>query len=225
MKLNSRNSMIFIGILLLVLTGIMLSGKLNLGKNVYVVSPERSDSEQENMNKSDDLNNEIIESEEKIVYISGEVKTPGVVNLNKDDRLINAVEKLGGLTENADINRVNLAIKLEDGCHYIIPKIGENIQLQENATSEEVSSMSLGENTQTNNSSKIDNNDSSGKININSATLEQLNSLPGIGDVIAKRIIDYRNKSGKFRSIEDLNNVSGIGDKKFEGIKDLIIAN
>lgn len=224
MKINLRNSMIFFGILVLVLFGMVFSGKLNLSKPVYVISPEENISSEETEEIEENFDKKSIdENQEIIVYISGEVKTPGVVNINNGDRLINAIEKLGGLTENADFNRVNLAIKLEDGFHYIIPKIGETAQ-EENDKVNEASNIAVYENKQ-NNTTSSSNKSSSGKVNINNATLEQLNSLPGIGNVIAQRIVDYREQNGGFKSVEDLNNVSGIGDKKFEGIRELICIN
>ncbi|OPJ55574.1 helix-hairpin-helix domain-containing protein [Alkalithermobacter paradoxus] len=209
MKANIRNIMIFCCVLLLVLAGIFMSDKLQFGKTIYVVSPEENEvaygdevSEQSYDDKKLALNKEMM------VYISGEVKIPGVVVISEGDRMINAIEKLGGLTENADYNRINLAMKLEDGMHYIIPKVGENI---DNGNSQ----ITISSNTQ----------NSSGKININRADEMQLKSLPGIGEAIAKRIVTYRDQNGGFKSIDEIKNVSGIGDKKFEDIKELISIN
>ncbi len=219
LKINTRNFMIFISILLLVFFGIVFSRKINLGKTVYVVSPESKNFQEENEEEEKQHDQKLDAGEEIMVYISGEVKMPGVVKINKEDRLMNGIEKLGGLTENADLNRVNLAMKLEDGCHYIIPKQGENTEeIQE--TSPENS-----HNAQEHTENSLSNSPSSGKVNINSATLEELKSLSGIGEVIAKRILEYRKESGSFKSIEEIKNVSGIGEKKFEGIKDAIKIN
>jgi competence protein ComEA len=91
-------------------------------------------------------------------------------------------------------------MKLEDGQHYIIPKIGEETLNEENLTEE----------------------NSSQKININTATISQLDTLPGIGEATANKIVKYREENKKFNSIEEIKNVNGIGDKKFEEIKDLI---
>ncbi|SHJ51347.1 helix-hairpin-helix domain-containing protein [Tepidibacter formicigenes] len=224
MKVNMRNFIIFLTILAVVFIGILFSGKINFGKTVYVVSPKDTINDEENIEKSinneeEYIKNEKIEIDEDskiVVYISGEINTCGVVNLNNGDRLIDAVEKLGGLTENADLNKVNLAIKLEDGCHYIIPKIGGDTQ------EERISSKDTSEKY---NNYNANNNNNSSKININTASVNELNSLPGIGNVIAVRIIEYRKQNGTFHSISDIKNVSGIGNKKFEGIKDLIIVN
>ncbi|MFA5576537.1 MAG: helix-hairpin-helix domain-containing protein [Tissierellaceae bacterium] len=139
-----------------------------------------------------------------MVHISGQVKFPGVIKIEEGKRLIDAVELLGGLKDQADIDRINLAKKLEDEEKIYIPKIGEEPREDMTYSSEGTKS--------------------SGKININRATKSELSTLPGIGDVLADRIIEYREDS-PFKKIEDLKNVSGIGDKKFESVKDLIIAN
>ena len=101
-----------------------------------------------------------------------------------------------------------MAIKVEDEEHYIIPKIGEVLEVQESIMAE-------------NNGTKED----SSKININKATIEELDSLPGVGEATANKIVNYRDENGEFKSIEEIKNVNGIGDKKFQDMKDLIIAN
>lgn len=142
-----------------------------------------------------------------MVYISGQVYSPGVYELVTGDRVKDVVELAGGLTKEADLNSINLAKKISDEEKIHIPKQGEeNIYIGQMAES----TMS-----QTSNSSKI---------NINVCSNSELESLPGIGSVIADRIIEYR-KSTPFNKIEELKNVSGIGDKKFESIKDLITVN
>lgn len=154
-----------------------------------------------------------------IVHISGEIKKPGIVEMPVGKRLIDAVELLGGLTPEADANRINLAKKLKDEEKIYIPKIGEELDssLEElveasNQVSED-SPASGGEDKAGNETEKI---------NINTCTKESLKSLPGIGEVTSTKIIEYREAS-PFNTIDDIMNVSGIGDKKFEGLKDLII--
>ena len=143
-----------------------------------------------------------VKNEKVVVYISGEVVNPQVVEMKDGDRLIDAVEKCGGMTENADKNAVNLALLLKDEDHYVIPKIGENLQL----------------NTSSNNKSSQNNN----LVNINTADKTILISLPSIGEKTAEKIIQYRETNGNFKSIDDIKNINGIGEKKFEQIKDLI---
>lgn len=137
-----------------------------------------------------------------MVHISGEVFKPGLVELKQGDRVKDAVSMAGGLKKDADLDRINLAKKVEDEEKIYIPKIGEEVDID----------VELPLYT-----SEVKSN----KININLCSLEELINLPGIGEVIGKRIIDYR-KSNPFKSIEEIKNVSGIGDKKFNGIKDLI---
>lgn len=151
--------------------------------------------------------NSIINSEDKtiMVHISGQVYNPGLVELELGHRLIDAVNLAGGLKKDADIDRINLAKKLVDEEKVYIPKIGEEVpEVIETSVTTTIGGKE------------------SGKININTCSKEELVSLPGIGDVIANRIIEYRSTT-PFKTIEDIKNVSGIGDKKFEGIKELII--
>ncbi|OLS03344.1 helix-hairpin-helix domain-containing protein [Tissierella creatinophila] len=149
--------------------------------------------------------------EDIIVHISGQVKNPGIVELSLGKRLIDAVELLGGLTPDADGDRINLAKKLQDEEKIYIPKIGEEVDITLVETVMPTNETS-GNNTQ----------NSTEKIDINICTKEDLNTLPGIGDVLATRIIEHR-ETNIFKTIEDIMNVSGIGAKKFEGLKDLII--
>lgn len=138
-----------------------------------------------------------------MVHISGAVQKPGVIELELGKRLIDAVEICGGLKDDADIDRINLAKKLADEEKIYIPRIGEEV-------SENISLISE-ENKETDR----------GKVNINTCSKAELLTLPGIGEVIADRIIEYREDT-PFKRIEDIKNVSGIGEKKFEAIKDLI---
>lgn len=142
---------------------------------------------------------------EVTVYVSGAVQESKVVTLENGKRLIDAVEACGGLTEDADLNRINLSLKLEEEKHYVIPKIGED--LPEEISSLEDSAQQTERNQQ---------------INLNTASIEQLKTLPGIGDVLAQRILDKKTELGSFHSVEDLLNVSGIGEKKFNDIKNLV---
>ncbi|WP_143287288.1 helix-hairpin-helix domain-containing protein [Caloramator quimbayensis] len=154
------------------------------------VMNEKAISKEENIEKMDDIK----------VYITGEVKKPGVYSLKNGDRAEKAVELAGGFTERADKNSINLAMKLKDEDYIKVE-------------STQSSSSSIQTNIQIN---------LSNKININTADKEQLKTLPRIGDSLAERIIDFRNKNGPFKRIEDIKKVSGIGDKMFENIKDKI---
>ena len=145
-----------------------------------------------------------------MVHISGEVYKPGIVEIDLGKRLIDAIKLAGGLKKEADLDRINLAKKLIDEEKIYIPKLGEEL----NSDIIELLGTNSG-NVNTNVSN------SSGKININKCSQGELESLPGIGPVLAMRIIEYRNLNA-FTTIEDLKQVSGIGDKKYEALKDLI---
>ncbi len=189
--------------------------------NVYVVSKEEDKGYEEDkyrtykeLDKNETQNEDetlIDEStiKEVAIFISGEVKNPGVIEVENGTRLHDAIDKVGGVTDEADLNRVNLAIKVQDEQHYVIPKIGEEIDLNSSAG-----------NTTT---PKLDDKVSS--VNINTATIEELDTLPGVGEATANKIVNYRDENGKFNSIEEIKNVNGIGDKKYEEIKELIDIN
>lgn len=145
-----------------------------------------------------------------MVHISGQVYKPGIVEIDLGKRLIDAIKLAGGLKKEADLDRINLAKKLIDEEKIYIPKVGEELNSD---IIELVVSNSSNNNANTSNSSD--------KININKCSQADLESLPGIGAVLALRIIDYRNLNA-FTTIEDLKQVSGIGDKKYEALKDLI---
>ena len=142
------------------------------------------------------------------VDIDGEVKNPGVYQIGADSRIFQVIEEAGGLTKNADTSSINQAETVYDGAKIHIPGKGEagGSPFLEGAGSPEASA---GTSLQ-------------GKININTAGSDDLQKLPGIGQVTASKIIDYRTANGSFHSIEDIMNVSGIGDKTFEKIRDQI---
>lgn len=174
------------------------------------IQKESTDSKQSN-DTSQNTNNS--PTTEVTVYISGAVKTEGVVTMSSEDRLSDAIKVMGGIVEGADMNAINLAEKLVDGKHYVIPKQGEQIPVDVNAGgSTSGAAQTAGENAQ----------GQGGLVNINTATLEQLDTLPGVGEATANKIITYREENGGFKSIEDLKNVKGIGDKKFEDMKSSI---
>ena len=148
-----------------------------------------------------------------IVYICGAVKESKVVTLPENSRISDAIEAAGGLKEEADITNINLAYILEDGDKVYIPQKGEELQSESSASST-VQNSSYSNYSST----SIKNN----KVNINKASQVELETIPGIGPSTALKIIDYRKQNGKFKSIEDIKNVSGIGDAKYEKMKDYI---
>ena len=168
---------------------------------------------EENVNEVEEkYENKVEEMFSKIkVYVAGEVNNPGVKELDEGARIEDAINNSGGLTNQADITNVNLAYPLKDGQKLYIPNIND-------VNKEEYISID-------NKSGVIENVEFGDdiKVNINKATITELTQLPGVGESLAKRIIEYRNINGKFKSIEDLKNVSGIGEKKLENLREYII--
>lgn len=147
-----------------------------------------------------------------IIHIAGAVKNPGVYQLESTDRIVDAVKIAGGATEEANLDLINLAALLKDEQKINIP------YKTYSETGEEI-------NTNTYNyvaSAYSSSGSTSAKININTANANMLQNLPGIGPVLSERIIEYRNQNGLFGVIDDIMDVSGIAEKKYEGIKDQI---
>lgn len=153
--------------------------------------------------------NNVIEESIVIVHITGEVNNPGIIKIAQNSRLVDVIEAAGGLTENADINKINLAYIISDGQKIYIPNINENIENYINNEPGEgiIDDTNLGNNN---------------LVNINTATQTELETLTGIGPSIALKIINYRKENGKFKNIEDIKNVPGIGNSKYESIKNNI---
>lgn len=160
---------------------------------------------------TDNTQTQIQDKQEDItitVYVSGEVNSPGLVELPSDSRIADAIKACGDFTPLADKAKINLAQKLTDGM-----QIQVNSKTPVNNSNEQVNDT---------NSNSPNNNSSSNLININTATKEDLDTLPGIGPATAQKIIDYRQEHGNFSSIEDIKNVKGIGEAKFSKMQDKI---
>ncbi|MBS4217084.1 helix-hairpin-helix domain-containing protein [Bacillus sp. FJAT-49711] len=136
------------------------------------------------------------------VDVKGAVKSPGLYEATETDRVFDIIEKAGGLLDKANEGQVNFAQKVHDEMVIYIPKIGEE-----------------GENPFMNDSSPSQQND---KVNLNTASSVELETLPGIGPAKSAAIIEFREQNGAFKQIEDLQKISGIGPKTFERLQDLI---
>lgn len=147
------------------------------------------------------------------VHVGGCVNAPGVYRLDEGDRVSDAVELAGGMTPEAAPDAINLARVLVDGEQVIVASVTDVAVPTEGARSATGSSASSPSGADTS---------PGGKVNINTATSEQLQTISGIGESKAKKIIDYREKVGPFKSVDDLTNVSGIGAKTLEGMRDQI---
>ena len=155
------------------------------------------------------------------IDIKGEIKYPGVYEMQLDDRVIDAVQMAGGFTDEATTDNVNLSKKLKDETVIIIPsylKNYDNITIKNDYEID--SNDDIVQSEETENDEKIES--SSNLININTASVVELMSLDGIGESKAKAIIEYRDINGDFENILDIKNVSGIGESIYEKIKDYI---
>ena len=144
-------------------------------------------------------------SMEITVYVTGAVNQPGIVTVPEEARVADAVNACGGVLPTAALDQVNMAQKLKDG---------QQVRVPEKSTDAAAAAGGAG--------NQEKGTDASGRVNINLADEKTLDSLPGIGPAMAKRIIDYRNTEGMFQSPEDLKKIKGIGDAKFEKLKDKI---
>ena len=149
---------------------------------------------------------EVSTTQETVIFvdIKGAVKNPGVYHMKVGDRVKDALEAAGGLTEEADSQKVNLAKRLEDQMVIVVPKVGEEAEeIPAGETRKEATK--------------------EGKVNINTATVEELKTLKGVGEKKAEAIIEYRKKNGSFQTKEDLMKVRGIGKKLFESFQERIV--
>lgn len=189
---------------IILIAGVIIYYYINSTKEIY-----NYDGISSSVKESED---ESLQDEEAIiVHVIGAVKNEGIVKVKENARINDVIEAAGGLTEDADLNNVNLAYVVEDGQKIYIPSISDNIDKEnmENMVSQGAGVGITGEVSES----------ESGLININTAGQEKLQELPGIGSSTALKIVTYRSENGKFKDIEDIKNVSGIGEAKYEQIK------
>ena len=197
---------------------------------------------EESINSNTTENNNTEVQNNIYIHIMGEVKNPGVVIAKEGDRIKDIIEKAGGTTKKADLKNINLAYKVEDGQKINIPNIDENKNENVLQEKDDEKNKSTTDNTGNENEKNVNyitksggtnvivdgnNNDAESKgskVNINTATQTELETLNGIGPSTASKIIKYRNEKGKFKKIEDIKNVSGIGEAKFKKIEaDIVV--
>jgi competence protein ComEA len=144
------------------------------------------------------------EASSVVVDVAGWVRHPGVYEMHTGDRVVDAIKEAGGAKRGADLTSLNLAALLQDAQQILVLRKGAGPAAGGGGTG---SGSASG---------------AGGKINLNTATLDQLESLPGIGEVLGQRILDYRQAHGPFHSVDDLLNVSGIGPSHLADIKDKV---
>lgn len=210
----SNNKIIIIIIVLIIITFIC----------IYFFTRNNMNEEYNDIEELDIIENvteeETVEEETILVHVTGAVKNEGIVKLKEGARIADAIEAAGGVTDKTNIGQVNLAYEVEDGQKIYIPSIDdkkeegvEKIIEKEYVTSEPGDEVVLEEES---------NNNENDKININTADLIELQEIPGVGEATAQKIISYREENGKFKNIEDIKNVKGIGDSKYEDMKENI---
>jgi len=165
------------------------------------------DKNEDDLLLEDETDDDAKENEAMKVHITGQINREGVYEIKDGDRLEDLINKAGGLSPDADSKSLNLAMKLEDQMKIYIPSKDEILD-QEDASTDQIIS-------------NADPSSQEGKININEASKEELMTLSNIGEKRAQAIIDYR-ESKKFETIEEIKNVTGIGDKFYQAMQDLI---
>ena len=212
-----------------IVIGIILGIIIVIGGVVYYIL---QNNEGEYFNYDENFDEENIEADNSIVniddmeienkpqimvHIAGQIVNPGVISLSEGARIIDAINAAGGTTEEADLSRVNLAYILEDAQKIYIPSIkekeNEGYAIDKSQSIAIVTSESSTEETSTTQTLTI---------NINTANEAELQKIPGIGQSIASKIVAYRKENGKFKTIEEIKKGSGIGENKYNSIKNYI---
>ena len=191
----------------IVIIAMIIIAVITIGMYIYKQSKEENPFlYYENIDFKDEVNvyENVERKDDRItIHITGDVNYPGVVVLENGARIVDAIEAAGGETEEADLDKLNLARILNDGDKVYVPNKND-INTEEMILEDESE------------------NNKQATININTASIEELIKLPGIGEATATKIVEYRKQNGKFKTIEELKNVAGIGNNKFETIKDKI---
>lgn len=212
MKLfNEKRKIIILFVVICCFITILIIAFFNFYSSKYESITENEDffinSEKEN-NEIEEIKEEVTnEKNMVIIHIAGAVKKEGVIEIEENSRIADVIEKAGGLTKEADLTDVNLAYSVKDGQKIYIPSVKD----KEKAT---IVSSGMGEDEAISSEEK--------RVNINTATQTQLEELSGIGPSTASSIISYRQEKGKFKSIDEIKNVSGIGEAKYNKIKENI---
>ena len=209
MNLNFSKDKVLAGIAIILLAGFGFykSNTDNLNENQIQGVVDYKSTESNNEQSQDEISKKE-DNSIKMCHIDGCVNKPGVYSFKKDDRLKDIIEQAGGFKQDADTKSVNLAMKLKDEMKIYIPSKSESAKSKDN---------------ESNNFGIVSSQDNSKQnlVNINTADITKLQTLPGIGPSKAKKIIQFREKN-QFKEIEEIKNVDGIGEKTFESLKSLI---
>ena len=190
---------------------ILLQGRDQGGTDVQQLTEQTSSSSSymnEKSNKSNEISQAETEDQLVTVDVKGAVKKPGVYQLQSNSRVHDALEKAGGMTEEADLKSINQAQKLSDEAVVYVAKVGENaVDVTTSAPASATSGTGQAK---------------SALVNLNTATEADFQTISGIGQKRAQDIIAYREANGRFKSVDDLKNVSGIGAKTLEKLKEYV---
>ncbi len=218
MNLTQKQKILFVCVIVAITIGILFyiwksssqvsSLEVDLQGNIM----ENEPSEEANITEEE---SSITTPQTIIVHIAGEVVSEGIVTLKEGSRIADAISFAGGTTLEADLSDVNLAYILEDGQKVYIPNIHDKKEEDSYPTQEIISTGSINHS-----SSSLETSPS--MININTATQTQLETIPGIGPSTALQILQYRKENGPFQSIDELENVKGIGPAKLEKMKPFV---
>ena len=184
------------------------------------INTDDDKSEENKEQKDDNSKEQIVNGGGIFVHIDGHINNPGVYEIKENDRIKTLIDKAGGFKEGYSIKNINLAAKLSDGDKIYIPSVSEEKVIENNNNiNTNLSGKGQHVKSDRNNVSIMKNNS---KININTANMSELKKITCIGESTANKIIDYRENVGKFKKIEDIKEVKGIGDAKYESLKNKI---
>lgn len=206
--LNKKQKIIItiIGILMVLFIGFYIISKTNSKEYDYLEIEENEIMDNDIVNEQN-LNGE---DNKIIIHVTGSIKNEGIVEAKDGARISEIIDLAGGATEEADLSKINLAYAVKDGQKIYVPSVNDNNNI-ENISED------AGENVVDNNMDKTEE-----KVNINKASQTELETLSGIGPSTALKIINYREENGDFEKIEDIKNVPGIGEAKYESLKESI---
>ncbi len=221
-NLTTQEKRVLTGLIILVLAGFILSWYMNrlTRSSTQLISGSES---QKGFAQKTTAAGTSGTTGRLIIHIEGAVKKPGIYELPYGSRIYQAIRLAGDTTAEADTRNINFAETISDGEKIVIPS---RIQESNPALLAMPPGISLSQPQEfsANQGAMIRTPPSSRKVNINSATEYELDQLPGIGATYARRIVEYRQTHGRFRRIDEIKNVRGIGDKRFEDIRNQITA-
>lgn len=206
--LNKKQKIIIIiiTIFMLAFIGYYIISKTNNSEYINLETEENKLIENTIMNQET-----LTDEQDIIIHVTGAVKKQGIVKVKEGSRISDVIDAAGGTTKEVDLSKINLAYLVQDGQKIYVPSITDEAEIE--TIKEEAGEDVIESN---NSASKSE------KVNINTASQTELETLSGIGPSTALKIINYREENGKFEEIEDIKNVPGIGEAKFESLKESI---